>query len=662
MSSYLANANSDASAALSQALHFRKEMKSQELAAEWLINFQGAGFRSFALKEQESLGVQDARGKKLVAELRSVRSEIAMNAGKKLAVDDAEQRKTIVDALSNREATLQRQLAGLIGDSSQSNDWATLQTVQQQLKPNEVLIHFAKLNRHRFESGEAYYGESTPIYAAWIVYADRVQVVELGDAEKIENVIGKLQEEIKNSREAIAEKGERAAEKQYRETAAEVGKLILEPLLPHIQKHERWLIAADAAMWLVPWSTLPLDTGYVVEKHAIRYLVSGRDLLAKPNATIEPNAPVIFADPDFNFGRKIDKGGTVRSLPPDHELGEAPNLPSTRVEAMQSRPHLERFTGVKSEILLGDRASVERYRRLKSPRILIMSTHGYFTADSKDNIAQNPLIRSGLLLASSNSPGGNRGVLTGLDVLQTDLRGTELVVLSACDTALGKIISGNGVAGLRQAFQLAGAEAVIATLWKVEDASTARYVERFFVNLATNGDKTSATQNSQRDIIAERRTEIGASHPYYWGAFTLTGQDHARPKPATAELRVRPAVQPATQVEWWTSYDSAVTLAEKANKPLAVVIGEGAQGYLKIVDRGEFSAEAIAKLNEEFICVYLDINEPKNAKRITEFTDFGLNIGALGLSTRGAKNWHRSEKSGLTAKQLMVFLNELNSK
>ena len=193
-------------------------------------------------------------------------------------------------------------------------------------------------------------------------------------------------------------------------------------------------------------------------------------------------------------------------------------------------------------IYLGAQASEETFKaEAPGSRVIHLATHGYFISCNHSKnatgrgidlseafVGENPLLVSGLFLAGANlhgqgadSLGYEDGILTAEEVAGMNLEGTELVVLSACETGLGEVKTGEGVYGLRRAFQMAGARTVISALWPVSDQATAELMGKLY-----GAKRESIPQLMQRmalDRIRKLRKKKQPDIPLSWGAFIALG-------------------------------------------------------------------------------------------------------------------------------------------
>ncbi len=263
------------------------------------------------------------------------------------------------------------------------------------------------------------------------------------------------------------------------------------------------------------------DSDYVLNRYDLIVLGNSKDLLSIKNkkAGVPKKDAFLLGFPDYG-------GNAVASLP------------GTKVE-LGTVSKILTSNGYKVTALYGAEASEKNLKAVKGPQLLHIATHGYFLADgdvsegsavgvSAENAKSNPLLRSGLLLAGASRTisgtaipdleSNDNGVLTAYEAMNLSLEGTDLIILSACETGLGDVRAGEGVYGLQRAFQVAGANALIMSLWKVDDEATQALMTNFYTNWAKTNNKLEAFKQAQLQLMTKYKD------PYYWGAFVMMGQ------------------------------------------------------------------------------------------------------------------------------------------
>lgn len=296
------------------------------------------------------------------------------------------------------------------------------------------------------------------------------------------------------------------------------------PLEKHLQGKKKIFFSADGVYHRINVNTLRDESSgkVLLERFDVVYLLNPIQFLEKktPPTSIKHNA-VLMGDPAFDMDIN---GPRERTMQVNH-FGR---LPGTEDE-LRAIDAVLKGHGWKTQLFTKGAATEWNLKSIASPAILHLASHGFFSSDvvTLNTTAKKEfLFHSGIVLSGANesltngsTSFENDGIVTAFEVINLDLTNTHLVVLSACETGLGKIENGEGVFGLQRSFMQAGAENVLISLWKVDDKATRDLMIAFYEHLA-NG-------NTMHDSLKKAQTTAAAASldPALWGAFVLVGNN-----------------------------------------------------------------------------------------------------------------------------------------
>lgn len=443
---------------------------------------------------------------------------------------------------------------------------ALVAQVQHALGPERGLLEIVRVQRP--QSATPALRTLVPHYLALLLLPGRPpQACDLGPGEEIDAAVHSGVQLLRsaNSPPSLLKA---QAETLYR--------LAFAPVARALGSLRALVLSVDGALQLVPFDAFNDGRRDLIDQYELSYVTSGRDLLRAPSAT-RGRGVVIIANPDFAAPlRALREAGESKTeglaSPPRDEpmhitMGSLTPLPGTETEATQLDQWLTRRLERRPLVLVGAQASEQHLRELDPPALLHIATHGLFLEDGGPDVQAPggaaaafqslsrgplgeqrtsilvgssggglpfgersvPLSRSAIALAgaanlSNRVDTQNDGLLTAQEAQTLLLEGTQLVVMSACETGRGVVRVGDGVLGLRRALFTAGAETVVTSLWRVHDDTTSKLMTLYFKELASSSRIVGRAQ-AMREAMRELRRNPAYQHPYYWAPFLTLGSD-----------------------------------------------------------------------------------------------------------------------------------------
>ena len=499
-----------------------------------VLDEMAARSRSLSLQRDSEIAPYAAELAQASSELANLSlrgPETGDTARFRATLDQARSRKENAErALAERSAAFREEL---------NSRKVGLKEVRAALPEDSALVAYAYYDR-----GEA------PAYLSFVLKSDgQPQLVTLGAAENIDRLVSSWRAEAATG--VLTRRAPEAIDSAYRAAGAELREAVWDPLGPFLEGVKRVFVVPDGALQLVSFAALPVGKkNFLVESaQHVHYVSAERDMAAYTAKQSSGKGLLTLGGPDFESAEpapEVSLRGT-RSACGDFTSIRFGKLPASVREATE----VAELFGEASLHLSGSEASEAAFKAQAPGRqILHLATHGFFLGDSCPSAlgrtrgiggltkgpsapapvpVESPLVLSGLALAGANrrdeaGPDEEDGILTAEEISAMDLSSVEWAVLSACDTGVGTIKAGEGIFGLRRAFQIAGASTVIMSLWAVEDRSTRSWMRALYDNRLSQGRNTAeSVHQASLKMLRQRREEGASTHPFYWAGFVAAG-------------------------------------------------------------------------------------------------------------------------------------------
>jgi CHAT domain-containing protein len=296
----------------------------------------------------------------------------------------------------------------------------------------------------------------------------------------------------------------------FREAAVQLYDLLLKPAQAELRGKTKLVIVPDGALWELPFQALVNEKKrYLIEDYSISFAPSLTVLAEMKQRRRQKRnfeAPTLLAFGNPNLGKEQVSPSLFKT-----RAGDFAPLPETEIEVKK----LATLYGKeRSLVFTGPMArESELKQRAANYKVLHLATHSILNDESP--------MYSQIVLSQENAPEtGEDGLLEAWEILQLDLK-SDLVVLSACETARGRIGEGEGMIGLSWALFVAGAPTTVVSQWKVDSASTSDLMLEFHRNLQTNSAKAESLRKAALKLTQNKQY----SHPFYWAAFVVVGDD-----------------------------------------------------------------------------------------------------------------------------------------